>query len=142
MAHSTQVRDTSADPHCQGRGESGTKGGCKEAPKLTLTASKQAHPNGCIRAFYTNARTDTHRHAETYPDTHRNTHTDRHDCRGTQRHRCATQTLRQTHTYTHKGTHRYTYTCSSTTSLAVWPMCFPWQGCLNIRKWGKKPKFC
>lgn len=93
---------------------------------IPTTASKQMHPNGHIRAFYTNACTDTHRH----------------DCRGTQRHRCATQTLRQTHTDTHKGTQIHIHMFKGYVARPVWPMCFPRQGCLNIMKQGKKPKFC
>lgn len=75
--HGTQHagEDTSADPHCQGRGESGTKGGCKRSPQAHLTASKQAHPMAAS-GHSTQMHAQTPEHAETYPDTHRNTHTD------------------------------------------------------------------
>ena len=78
----------------------------KPPKHIPTTASKQMHPNGHIRAFYTNACTDTHRQ----------------DCRG---HRDTDVLQRPSgkHTQTHTTAHRYTHTCSRATSLGLSGLC-------------------
>lgn len=88
------------------------------------------------RSTYTHAHAHTHTHARTHTNIYTETQTCTHRYRHARTHR-HTSTLTQEHT--DRYTHRHTYThVLAQHPTPIWPVCFPWHGCLHIRKRDKK----